>query len=149
MKHILFVCTGNTCRSPMAEYLLRHKAGEQYEVKSAGLAALPGQDASGHVKQLLSEQGITVEHQSQMVTPELMEWADLVLTMTEAHTHRLKEQFPDKRDIIFTLKAYVDPDHEDPNISDPFGGDKDVYAATLKEIDEWLDRFVQKDGRSD
>lgn len=146
MKHILFVCTGNTCRSPMAEYLLRHKAGEKYEVKSAGLAAFPGQDAAENVKQLLNEQGILVDHKSQPVTPELMEWADLVLTMTEAHMHHLQEQFPDKKDVIYTLKTYVDPKHENPNISDPFGGNKEVYESTMHEIEAWLERFVEKEG---
>lgn len=145
MKHILFVCTGNTCRSPMAEYLLKAKADKQFEVRSAGLAALPGQDANEHVIQLLAARGIEVKHEAQPISAELMEWADLVLTMTHSQALALKERFPQHADRISPLIAYVDPEEKEIDIDDPFGADRQVYEHTLRQIEGWLDRLVDKE----
>lgn len=149
MKQILFVCTGNTCRSPLAEHLLRHLAGERFEVKSAGLAAFPGQEAAQHVQALLDERGIPVDHRSQPVTPELMAWADLVLTMTDAHRTHLQEIYPEKKEQIHTLRRYVNPQDEVTDISDPFGGSREVYEATLKEIESLLVQLIEKEQKSE
>lgn len=144
-KHILFVCTGNTCRSPLAEHLLRYKAAGLFEVKSAGVAAFDGSAASQHVTTLLEEKGIKTMHQAQSVTEELLEWADVILTMTEGHLQLLKEQFPNKADHIYTLKAFVQPESNQYNISDPFGGSKEIYRMTMEEIDQLLDLLIQKE----
>lgn len=144
MMHVLFVCTGNTCRSPLAEYLLRSKAGEQLEVKSAGVAAYSGDQASSHVIKLLEEKGVAAKHSSQSVTDELMHWADLILTMTTSHKLRLLQQFPYKADHIFTLKEYVDPSGSSLDISDPFGGDLEVYRSTLQELEQLLEPLLEK-----
>lgn len=104
MKKVLFVCTGNTCRSPMAEALLKDMASEQFEVKSAGLYAVDGQDAYPHVKTVLEKRGIPIQHHSQKVTPELVNWADLILTMTQGHKAALIQQYPEKIEAIMTLK---------------------------------------------
>ncbi len=64
MKRVLFVCTGNTCRSPMAEALLRHYGEGKFEVQSAGVFAYPGSDASVHAKEALAEKGIAIDHAS-------------------------------------------------------------------------------------
>lgn len=145
MKRILFVCTGNTCRSPMAEYLLKAKAKDRFEVRSAGLAAWPGQEASEHVQTLLAQRGIEIDHKAQQVSKELIQWADLVLSMTQAHANALKEQFPEEKDKIFTLKRYVRPDEEGADIADPFGGDLAVYEETLAEIEKWLEELLKKE----
>jgi protein-tyrosine phosphatase len=129
----------------MAEYLLKAKDRENFEAKSAGLAAFPGQEAHEHVKQLLADRGIEVNHQAQPISDELMEWADLVLTMTQSHALALKERFPDHSEQIFPLKAYVDPDEKEVDIADPFGGDKTIYEQTLLEIEKWLERLLEKE----
>jgi protein-tyrosine-phosphatase len=144
MKHILFICTGNTCRSPLAEYLLREKAGDQLMVKSAGVAAANGGKASVHVETLLQEKGIEMNHASQMVTQELMEWADLVLTMTDSHKQYLSQIFPAKTKAIHTLKEYVSPSDTNLNISDPFGGTLPNYRATMVELEELINQFVEQ-----
>jgi protein arginine phosphatase len=168
VRNILFVCTGNTCRSPMAEYLLKEKEPGRYTVQSAGLAAFPGSDASPEVIRLLSERGLDVSHESQTVTPELMDWADIVLTMTEAHRQALLVQYPQYGGQIHTLKTYVqerlfadgkeDEKHQPhtaadisidgvspgPNISDPIGGSMEVYRETLNELDILLTFFTAK-----
>lgn len=145
MKHILFVCTGNTCRSPLAEYLLRHKAGDRFEVKSAGVAAFNGGQIAAHVQQLLAERGIETEHASQNLTLELVEWADLILTMTEAHEQQLRMHFPDKEGAIYAIKRFIEPENHDPNVSDPYGRSLDTYRKTMVEIEILLDTIIEKE----
>lgn len=147
MKNILFICTGNTCRSPLAEYLLRHKAGESFEVKSAGVAAFDGGQMADHVQHLLEEKGIKTEHTSQNITLELVQWADLILTMTAAHKEKVRMHFPEKEGAIYTIKHFVEPDTQDANVSDPFGGSLDTYRETMAELDLLLDTFIEKEGK--
>ncbi|RXJ02710.1 low molecular weight protein arginine phosphatase [Anaerobacillus alkaliphilus] len=106
MRNILFVCTGNTCRSPLAQALLKQKRPD-LEVKSAGVSALPGMNASEGTLEVLHEKGISLVHSSSLVDKEVMEWADLVLTLTESHKALLVKQFPLFVDKIHTLKEFA------------------------------------------
>ena len=108
---ILFVCTGNTCRSPMAAAIFRKKTN--HEVQSAGIFAADGAPASAQTMEILRENHIQYEHSAQTVTFELIEWADLVLTMTTQHRDVLKQQYPTHAPNIFTLKEYVLPEYEE------------------------------------
>ena len=106
MKRFLFVCTGNTCRSPLAQALLKEKRPDAL-VKSAGVYALPGMNASGGTLEVLAEKGITLDHSSNQVSEELLNWADIVFTLTESHKATLIKQFPAFVDKIHTLKEYA------------------------------------------
>ncbi|MFC3039617.1 low molecular weight protein arginine phosphatase [Virgibacillus xinjiangensis] len=103
---ILFVCTGNTCRSPMAEALLKKKVPDA-EVQSAGIFAGKNQRANINAIQALKEKGVDAEHLSQPVTSKLLQWADIVLTMTTQHKQSLIMEYPNFQDKYFTLKEYV------------------------------------------
>lgn len=112
---ILFVCTGNTCRSPMAERIMSHKcrqAGLGHEVKSAGIAAVEGAPISPHARTVLQRKGINSEGGAQSVSKELVDWAELILTMTMNHKNRLVRQFPEAVDKVHTLKEFAIDDPE-------------------------------------
>ncbi|HEU5140686.1 MAG TPA: low molecular weight protein arginine phosphatase [Bacillales bacterium] len=113
MKNFLFVCTGNTCRSPMAEALLRAKAVDQISVRSAGVFAVDGSSAAGEAVQALSEKGIDFQgHMSRRLDGELARWADVILTMTENHKRSVQSQFPETAGRVYTLREYSDDDQK-------------------------------------
>jgi len=110
MKRILFVCTGNTCRSPMAEALLKglaHEKGLMIAVRSAGISTINGMSVSSNALNSLQRRGIQHQGSSSIVQAEAIEWADLILTMTSGHKRQLLQLYPDVMDKIFTLKEYA------------------------------------------
>ncbi|WP_093291103.1 low molecular weight protein arginine phosphatase [Thermoactinomyces sp. DSM 45892] len=147
-KRILFVCTGNTCRSPMAEALLRNLSKEFHinlEVRSAGTHAYDGMQASEHSIMALQEKGIDHDHRSQAITSELIHWSDLILTMTVGHQSILGQMFPEANEKIYTLKnlAYGAQDG-DQDIADPYGGSAKMYQETRDEIEQAIRQLLGK-----
>ncbi|UOY91214.1 low molecular weight protein arginine phosphatase [Ectobacillus sp. JY-23] len=139
---VLFVCTGNTCRSPMAEALLRHHGQDVFEVKSAGVYAAHGSDASTHAKEALSEKGISIEHQASQLQEEQLLWADIVLTMTEGHKQTILHYFPAVKEKVSTLFEAASGIKGD--ISDPFGGSLRTYQQTRDELENLILNFIKK-----
>ncbi|MFJ7726010.1 low molecular weight protein arginine phosphatase [Neobacillus sp. NPDC097160] len=142
MQRILFVCTGNTCRSPMAEAILNEKHIDGIEVKSAGIYAATGSEASAHAKRVLDDNKISHNHRSSLLKGAEVEWADLILTMTSAHKFAIQQQFPQAVVKLFTLKEYTgEPFNHD--VVDPYGGSLGMYEATYRELNELIDKAIE------
>ncbi|ADU32316.1 low molecular weight protein arginine phosphatase [Evansella cellulosilytica] len=200
MKNILFICTGNTCRSPLAERLFEHKkSNNTVTAKSAGIYATNGAQMSGGSRIALEKRGVKENHTSQPVDEELLQWADIILAMTESHKSAVIQQYPEKADHTFTLKEFVYEDKETKeklerfkkrvaqfelkraslhgneqnteeqreqlireleneqeaiyqlaselpgfDISDPYGGTEEMYENTAKEIEQAINKLIEK-----
>ena len=137
-REILAVCTGNTCRSPMAEGILRELAresGQEIQVSSAGLCA-DGAPVSANAAMAMAERRIDISgHRASQLTPDAARSADLILTMTGAHRQMLAAALPDAADKVFTLAQWAG---EEGDVLDPFGGSLGQYRACRDQIWELL-----------
>lgn len=123
----LFVCTGNTCRSPMAQALWQKRG---HDAESAGLYALPGASASSGAIRAMEKYGVDLSaHRAKAISESAMQKADKIIAMTEQHALALSEQFPRHKGKILCMPI---------RIADPFGGDDDDYLACAQDIDRAL-----------
>jgi len=144
MKKLIFVCTGNTCRSPMAEGLLKHLLGPDcgWEVSSAGVCAANGWPPSENAVAALREKGIDISHQrSKTLTPDLIETADLLVTMTCGHRNAILAVSPESDGKVFLLKSFGIAQCA-ADIYDPVGEALDVYRRVRDEIDAALPDLI-------
>lgn len=142
MTTILFVCTGNICRSPMAAALFRQRLDEDpqrrdWEVVSAGTWASAGRPSTDHAIDEMASRGLDLRaHRSRSIDESLMKQADLVMVMTQNHAEALSVSFPDHADKVHLISEMVGETYD---ISDPYGGPRREYAQVAEELETLID----------
>lgn len=142
---VVFVCTGNICRSPMAEYMLRDKVASRpvdLEIGSAGVAATRGRPPSPPAVQVLKRRGIdeVALHRARPVSDLTVSRGDLLLTMTRSHRAQLPPSVEEAGAEVHLLKEYVG---QGGSISDPYGAGVDVYEQLYRELDPLLETLAE------
>ena len=148
-QRVLFICTGNVCRSPMAEGMLRsmaEKIGAEIEVASAGVYASDGHLPSSNSVIAMQEEGIDISRQrSQLLTSDLVAKATHIFGMTLSHLEAVLDHFPGSQEKTFVLREFISDESLDFDVPDPIGGDLDEYRITRNLIKEAMPsvlRFV-------
>ena len=146
MNKIIFVCTGNTCRSPMAEMIMKDflKTAEidHIEVSSRGLSVFTPSPVSLHVQTLLSVQNMdTSSHRSCLLSEDDITKDTLILTMTSSHKEHIHGYFPQLASQTYTLSEYTTGYHTD--IQDPYGGSLDIYQTCYHQLEYFLKKLIK------
>lgn len=145
---ILFVCTGNRCRSPMAAGIMRQRIGQKnldgYTVYSAGVRAPEGAPPTRQAQRVMAEHGADISrHRAVMLSAEMVRNADIVLVMEQRHKDSAAAMAPECRDRIYLLTAYGREDTETgEEIEDPIGFETDFYRMIYKRLRTEIDRII-------
>lgn len=148
MYKIAYVCTGNTCRSPMAEGILRKMLADagknQVHVLSAGIGTLDGYPATPTAVMTAEKHGIDIsEHHSRRLTGKLFKEVDLVFALADNH-YEFMRNFPEAESKLFMVKGFPEPELADKehSVDDPLGGTPEEYEATFVEIESEIRRAL-------
>lgn len=150
---VLFVCTANICRSPMAGAIfnaLAEDEGLAIRAESAGVAALKGEEIAPNASIALGEAGIYPgEHHARQVSRAMIEEADLVLVMGPRHIVKLRRLFGDLSDRVYTLPEYANDtlygNHSgEVEIPDPYGHTITAYRASVRQLSDCIERLIER-----
>jgi protein-tyrosine phosphatase len=146
IRNILFVCTANVCRSPMAGAIfnvLAEKRKLPWRAKSAGVAALEGEDITPNARAALEEVGIHLEeHRARQVSEALLQAADLVLVMSPQHVRALRRGFGSLSHKVYTLPEYAIGASAEEGIPDPYGHTMTTFRASVRELLGFIEKVV-------
>jgi protein-tyrosine-phosphatase len=145
--NLLFVCSGNTCRSPMAaaiaRALLAERGWDHVRVESAGTSAVSGAPASANAVAVAAEHGLDLTaHRSRPLTVEQLDWADVILAMGPAHLAHITESGAGFRASLVT--DFLAGPGAGAAVTDPFGGDVEEYRRTFAQLAEAVAAVVQR-----
>jgi len=147
LKNVLFVCTGNTCRSPMAEGLFRElvKDRNDYTVGSAGVAAMSGQNASQHTADIMKDKGIDMkDFRSRMLTKSLIDAATHIFAMSRHHLDIVEDKFPEASGKAYLVSEFATEDMlRNADVTDPFGGPRRYYDDTRWMLEKLLPTVLE------
>lgn len=127
----------------MAEAILKNKKLAGVEVKSSGIFAANGGDASANAKRVLMENKLEHAHQSKALTTNEVNWATLILTMTASHKSAIVGYFPEAAEKVFTLKEFIGESKE-MDVVDPYGGGIEIYRDTFKELEIFINAAIDR-----
>ena len=156
MKNILLVCTGNTCRSAMAEALFEDavdrssKLAGKIKLDSAGTFACEGQEATAKACQVMEEIGLDLDkHKAKQINAELVEWADLILAMEASHIEHMEAMFPKAEDKMHTIIGYAEgvpgfPGDGRYDIEDPYGEDVEEYRSCAHQLRAYIEKIIKR-----
>ena len=147
MRKVTFVCTGNTCRSVMAEYLfkrmLKDAEIDDIEVGSAGTAAMPHYSIFGELAEVFEENGLEyTDHTPTMINRKILKESDLLLVMTKNHKKYINKWFPGYEEKVYLLTEFSGAGKDD--VKDPIGQGIEAYREAYEEIKENLEKIIEK-----
>ena len=144
---IMFICTGNICRSAMAHCILEDKLhGTEHEVYSCGTYAEDGSSSTFSAIEVMSEYGLNLKnHRATHIRNSKIEEMDLILCMTWSHKNMAQQMYPELKEKIYTFKEYVNYDEtgKDIDIKDPWGYDIEVYRFCAAEIEKCINKLTK------
>lgn len=149
MKSVMFICTGNICRSPMAHAYMQKKVYDlnkesEYIISSCGTQAVQGQSATDNAINSMKRYGIDLtNHRATHIENSDIMNCDLIFALTENHKKQILEVYPSLNSKVFVLKAYINEKEKYIDIDDPWGLDINVYDATAKDIVENIDKLIE------
>jgi len=148
-KHVLFLCTGNLCRSPLAEGILRHKLEDKgivsAAVSSAGTFALDGHPAATLTIEVAGDHGVDISsHRARHVTREMLEGASLVVGMETDHLVEAGVILGDNEGKYRLMTDFGPPEMRGSDVDDPYGGPKSLYEAAYDRIETCVDGLLRE-----
>lgn len=146
---IMFICTGNICRSAMAHKLLEKKLQDSniknVEVYSSGIFAEDGDYSTYNAEEAMEEYGVDMStHRATNIRNSSIEEMDLILCATIPHKNAVLQMYPNLKEKVYTMKEYVDYSKDDLDIKDPWGYDIETYRFCASQIDECLEKMIAK-----